>query len=51
MFTVYLLPFPGAQLLTQDDRVNAGFLCDKTVVLNEPIEETPCTYFMEARTC
>ena len=50
MYTVYLLPFPGAQLLTQDDRMNAGFLCDKAVVLKEPIEKTPCTHFMEVRT-
>lgn len=51
MYTAYHLPFPGAQLLTQDNSVNAGFLCDKAVVLKEPIGETPCTHFMEARTC
>jgi hypothetical protein len=33
MYTAYLLPFPGVQLLTQDDSMNAGFLCDKAVVL------------------
>jgi hypothetical protein len=49
MYTVYLLSFPGAQLLTQDDRMNAVFLCDKAVVLKEPIEKTPCTHFMEVR--
>jgi len=50
MYTVYFLPFPGTQLLTQDDRGNAGFLYDKSVVFKEPTEDTPCTHFVEART-
>jgi len=50
MYTVFFSPFPGAQLLTQDGRGHAGFLYDKAAVLKEPIEETFCTHFMEART-
>lgn len=44
-----LLSFPGGQLLTWDDSMNAGFVCHKAVVLRAPIKETPCTHFKEER--